>query len=261
MTQPLLKDRVAIVTGAARGIGRAIAEAFLAEGAKVVLNGRSEDKGRQALDEIGAGDAAHFVAGDVTQQSVCEGLVDATVEHFGRIDIMVNNAGGGGASVPLVDMPDEDWHRVLDWNLNHPMWCTRRSLRYMIPQEWGRIINISSMYGKLPLPMVSHYVTTKHALNGLTKVVAHEVGTQGITVNALCPGGILTDIMQDTGPETAEALGMGFEEFLTFMSSPSAIKRLNVVEDVAMVAVLLASDAGAGITGSMISIDGGTAPY
>ena len=256
-----LEGRVAAITGGTRGIGRAIAEAFLAEGAKVVINGRSPEKGQRALDEMGAGDNATFFAGDVTDQAVCEGLIDHTVEHYGKIDILVNNAGGGGASCLLADMPDEDWNFVLDWNLNHPMWCMRRALKPMMAQQWGRIINISSMYGKVPLPMVSHYVTTKHALNGLTKCVAHEVGTMGITVNSLCPGGILTDVMEEMGPDTAAALGMEFEEFLTFMASPSAIKRLNDVEDVAMVAVLLASDAGAGITGSMISIDGGTAPY
>lgn len=256
-----LEGKVAAITGGTRGIGRGIAEAFLAEGAKVVINGRSPEKGQQALDEMDAGDNASFFAGDVTDQAVCEALIDHTVELHGRIDILVNNAGGGGASCLLADMPDEDWNFVLNWNLNHPMWCMRRALKPMMEQQWGRIINISSMYGKIPLPMVSHYVTTKHALNGLTKCVAQEVGTMGITVNSLCPGGILTDVMEEMGPDTAAALGMEFEEFLTFMASPSAIKRLNDVEDVALVAVLLASDAGAGITGSMISIDGGTAPY
>ena len=131
----------------------------------------------------------------------------------------------------------------------------------MIPQEWGRIINISSMYGKTVIPTNSHYVTTKHGLNGLTKVVAHEVGTMGITVNALCPGGILTDVMNEQGPVAAEALGMEFQAFLDMMAEPSASKRLNEVEDVALVSVLLASEAGAGITGSLINVDGGQVPY
>ena len=256
-----LDGRVACVTGGTRGIGRAIAEAFLAEGAKVVINGRSPEKGEQALSEVGAGESLHFISGDVTNQAVCEGLVDQTVEHFGKIDIMVNNAGGGGDAAPLVDMSDEIWNFVLNWNLNHPMWCMRRALKYMIPQEWGRIINISSMYGKTVIPTNSHYVTTKHGLNGLTKVVAHEVGTMGITVNALCPGGILTDVMNSDGRVAAEALGMEFQEFLDMMSAPSAIKRLNEVEDVSLVAVLLASEAGAGISGSLINVDGGQVPY
>ena len=256
-----LEGRVAAITGGTRGIGRAIAEAFVAEGANVVINGRSPDKGAAALAEMDAGESAHFIAGDVTEQSVCEGLVDQTVEHFGRIDIMVNNAGGGGDPAMLADMTDDSWNFVLNWNLNHPFWCTRRALKYMIPQQSGRIINISSMYGKMALPGVPHYVTTKHGLNGMTKAVAIEVGELGITCNALCPGGIVTDIMLDQGPDAAAAIGMEFDEFLDMMAQPSAIKKLNDVEDVALVATLLASDAGAGITGSLISIDGGTSPY
>ena len=141
------------------------------------------------------------------------------------------------------------------------MWLMRRALKYMIPQEHGRIMSVSSMYGKVVLATQAPCCTTKHDQNGLTKVVAQEVGTLGITVNALCPGGILTDIMQEQGPAAAEQLGLSFEDFLTMMQAPSAIKRMNTVEDCALVAVLLASEAGAGITGSLISIDGGQSPY
>ena len=260
-----LEGQVALITGGTRGIGRGIAEAFVAEGANVIINGRSEEKGLGAVKEMNAGDQVHFIAGDVTKQEVCEGLVEQTVEHFGKIDILVPNAGGGTAEgeepSPLVDMNDANWQFVINWNLNHPMWLMRRALKYMIPQEHGRIMSVSSMYGKVVLPNQAPYCTTKHALNGLTKVVAQEVGTMGITVNALCPGGIVTDLMQESGPAAAEALGMEFEEFLTWMQQPSAIKRVNTVEDCALVAVLLASEAGAGITGSMISIDGGQSPY
>ena len=260
-----LEGQVALISGGTRGIGRGIAEAFISEGAKVVINGRSADKGAQAIEEMNAGDQAHFIAGDVTSQDVCEGLVDETVERYGKIDILVPNAGGGTIEgeepSPLVDLSDENWQFVLNWNLNHPMWLMRRALKYMIPQEHGRIMSVSSMYGKVVLATQAPYCTTKHALNGLTKVVAQEVGTLGITVNALCPGGILTDIMQEQGPAAAEQLGLSFEDFLTMMQAPSAIKRMNTVEDCAPVAVLLASEAGAGITGSLISIDGGQSPY
>ena len=209
-----LDGRVACVTGGTRGIGRAIAEGFLAEGAKVVINGRTPAKGEATLADMNAGDNAHFIAGDVTDQAVCEGLVDQTVEHFGRIDIMVNNAGGGGDPAPLAEMSDEAWNFVMNWNLNHPFWCTRRALKYMIPQQSGRIINVSSMYGKMAIPGVPHYITTKHGLNGMTKAVAVEVGELGITCNALCPGGILTDVMEQQGPEAAAAIGIEFEDLL-----------------------------------------------
>ena len=256
-----LEGRVAAITGGTRGIGRAIAEAFVREGAKVVINGRSEDKGAQALEEMDAGDAAKFLAGDVKTREGCDALVDYTVEQYGRIDIMVANAGGSSGAAPVAEMTDEAVQDALLWNYWHTFWCMRKSLGYMIPQEWGRIINISSIEGKAGKPAVSHYVANKHAINGLTKSCAQEVGTLGITVNALCPGAIETDVMKAEGPPAAEAMGMTYQGLLDWFASESAVKRLNEVEDVALVATLLASEAGAGITGSLISVDGGTLPY
>ncbi len=256
-----LEGRVAAVTGGTRGIGRAIVEAYLREGAKVVMNGRSDAKGRQALDEIGAGGAVHFVQGDAKVREDCERLIDTAVERFGSIDVLVNNAGGSNNNAPVVDLTDEALDDALKWNLWSTFWCTRRALHYMIPRQWGRIINMSSLEGKCGKPGVSIYVTAKHAINGLTKSCAQEVGTLGITVNALCPGGIETDTMREVGPGAAESMGITYQALLDWFANESAIKRLNEVEDVALVAVLLASEAGAGITGSLISIDGGTAPY
>ena len=256
-----LQDRVACVTGGTRGIGRGIAEAFLAEGAKVVLNGRSEEKGQKALAELGAGERAHFIAGDVMQRAVCEDLVDATVERFGRIDILVANAGGATDLAPVAQLTDEAMEEALAWNYWHTFWTMRRALQHMVPQGWGRILTMSSVEGKVGKPAFGAYVAAKHAVNGLTKSAAKEVGTLGITVNALCPGAIETDIVRAGGPQAAEAMGLTYEGLLAVFAEDSAVKRLNEVEDVAAVAVLLASDAGAGITGSMISIDGGTSPY
>ena len=256
-----LEGKVAAVTGGTRGIGRAIAEAFLREGAKVVINGRNEEKGRQALKEIDAGDSVIFVAGDVKKREDCEKVVETAVEKFGRIDIMVNNAGGGSNHAQVVDLTDEALDDALRWTLWSTFWCTRRSLQHMIPQKWGRIINISSVEGKCGKPGVSIYVTAKHAVNGFTKSCAQEVGTLGITVNALCPGAIETDEMLEEGTKAAEMMGMTYQGLLDWFAKESATKRLCEVEDVAHVAVLLASDAGAGITGSQISIDGGTSPY
>ncbi len=256
-----LDGRVAAITGGTRGIGRACAEAFLAEGAQVVVNGRSEEKGAQALAEMDAGDRAHFIAGDMKQREDCEALVDGTVEHYGRIDVLVNNAGGSTGAAPVAEMTDEAMQDALVWNFWHTFWCTRKALGHMIPQQWGRIINISSVEGKMGKPAVSHYVAAKHAINGLTKSCAVEVGTLGITVNALCPGAIETDVMRSEGPGAAEAMGLTYQGLLDVFAQEAAIKRLNEVEDVGIVAALLASDAGAGITGSLISIDGGTSPY
>jgi 3-hydroxybutyrate dehydrogenase len=257
----VLDGRVACVTGGTRGIGRAIAEAFLEEGASVVVNGRDPKKADDTLAAIGAGDRAHYIAGDITERAACEALVDGTVEHFGRIDILVANAGGAANHAPVAQLTDESMDLALKWNFWHTFWTMRRALQHMIPQQWGRIITMSSVEGKVGKPGISTYVTAKHAINGLTKSAAKEVGTLGITVNALCPGAIETDVMMAEGPGAAASMGMTYEQLLDQFAQESAIKRLNEVDDVAAVAVLLASDAGAGITGSMISIDGGTAPY
>ena len=252
-----LLDKVAVITGGTAGLGLGIAEAFLREGAKVVINGRRADKGEKVVAELGAGDRVVFRQGDVMKKEDIESLVDHAVEHFGRIDIMVNNAGGTAVTAPV----DEDWDLNMKWNLYSTFYGTRRALKYMLPQKRGRIINMSSVEGKHGKAVLSGYVTAKHAINGLTKVTAKEVGTQGITVNSLCPGAMDTDIMRENGPSTAKAMGITFDEMVDLFAQDSAIKRPNTVEEVAAMAVLLASDAGAGITGAMLSIDGGTAAY
>jgi 3-hydroxybutyrate dehydrogenase len=256
-----LDGRVAVITGGTRGIGRAIAEAFVRDGASVVINGRDLAKGQRAVDEMAAGDRVHFVSGDACIKEDCEGLIDATVARYGRLDILVNNAGGSVNNAPVAELTDEAMEFALKVNLWSTFWCSRRALAHMIPQQWGRIMNISSVEGKVGKPGLATYVTGKHAVNGLTKALAHEVGTLGITVNALCPGAIETDMMKDEGGKAAESMGMKYEDLLAWFASESAIQRLNEVEDVALIATLLASEAGAGITGSLISIDGGSAPY
>lgn len=257
----VLDGRVACVTGGTRGIGLAIAKAFLDEGAKVVINGRDPAKAAASIAALSAGDNVHFIAGDVKQREDCEAIVNGTVEHFGRIDILVANAGGGSNHAPVAQLTDESMQDALVWNFWHTFWTMRCALNHMIPQGWGRIMSVSSVEGKVGKPGIATYVASKHAINGLTKSAAREVGTLGITVNALCPGAIETDVMMAEGPGAAESMGLTYQGLLDMFAQESAIKRLNEAEDVAMVAVLLASDAGAGITGSMISIDGGTSPY
>jgi 3-hydroxybutyrate dehydrogenase len=256
-----LDGRVALVTAGSRGVGRAIVDAFLDEGAAVVLNGRSEAKGREALEELGAGEAARFVAADVMQAGECERLLDETIAAYGRVDILVNNAGGAEDNAPVAEMSDHCLQVALDWCLWSTFWCTRRALNDMIPRGWGRVINVSSLEGKCGKPITSGYVAAKHAVNGFTKSCAYEVADQGITVNALCPGVMDTDSMREVGAQIAEQRGITYDDFLGIFSAEAATKRITEIPDVAAVAVLLASDAGAGITGSLISIDGGTAPY
>lgn len=258
----LLDGKVAVVTAGTRSIGRGIADAFLAQGAKVVVSGRSAEKGAAAVADMGGGDNVHFVACDATSQSDVEGLVDATVEHFGRIDIAVFNAGGVANTAMCADMPDDEWQYELNFNLNHCFWGTRRALKYMLPQQSGRIMLMSSMYGKIVTPGICGYIANKHAIIGLAKAVATEVGTQGITVNAICPGFVATDMFYETGPATVEAMGLpNLDALAQIMYAPTAIKRANTVEEVGAACAFLASDAGAGITGTAFNIDGGAAPY
>ena len=256
-----LEGRVAAVTGGSAGIGRGIAEAYLAEGASVAVMARNAEKAEKMLAEVGAGDRLIFVQGDAMDQASVEGFVDQTAAHFGRVDILINNAGGAGDLQPTISLSDESFDECMKWNVYSTFWGTRRALKYMTEQSWGRIINISSMEGKHGKPVLTAYTTAKHAINGMTKSVAREVGTQGITVNAICPGLVITDIVRDNGPNTAEAMGMTFDEMVDLFSKEAAIERPNTVEEIAAVAVLLASDLGGGITGALMSVDGGTAQY
>jgi NAD(P)-dependent dehydrogenase (short-subunit alcohol dehydrogenase family) len=257
-----LDGKVACITGGTRSIGRAMADAFIAEGATVVVNGRDPAKGQVCLDEMKAGDRAAFYPGDASKKDVVEGLIDFTIEKYGKLDICCLNSGGVQMTAPVAQMSDEEWALEVDWNLNHVFWGMRRSLQHMIPRQSGRIIVTSSVEGKLGKPGIPGYVTTKHAVNGLVKSAAHEVGTLGITVNAILPGIIETDIVRATGPDSAVAMGLdGYDALIALFASESAIKRPNKVEEVAAVAVMLATDAARNMTGVLFPVDGGTMPY
>jgi NAD(P)-dependent dehydrogenase (short-subunit alcohol dehydrogenase family) len=262
MTMGKLEGKVACITGGTRSIGRGMAEAFLREGAKVVVNGRQADKGQRCLEEMGAGDNADFFAGDAAVQADVEGLIDFTIERYGQLDICCLNSGGVLATAPVAQMSDEEWKLEIDWNLNHVFWGMRRALQHMIPRGSGRILVTSSVEGKLGKPGIPGYAATKHAVNGLVKAAAAETGTLGITVNSILPGLIETDILRETGPASAKMMGVeSYEALLDLFAQESAIKRLNTVEQVAAVAVMLASDAARNMTGCMFPVDGGTMPY
>ncbi len=256
-----LDGKVAVITSGSTGIGRGIAQAFLEEGAMVVINGRDVEKGARALKELNAGERGHFIRGDVTVREDIDAVVDGAVEKFGRIDILVNNAGGLIKTAPVASLADEDWDYAVKWNLYSAFWASRKALGYMLPQNSGRIINISSVEGKHGKPAIPAYVTCKHALIGLTKAIAKENGTSGVTCNAICPGLVWTDVLVATGPDSAKEMGLTFEEMVDQFAQETALKRISTVEEVAAVAVLLASDVAAGITGSAYNVDGGTAAY
>ncbi len=254
-----LEGRVAAITGGTAGIGLGIAEAYISEGARVAVMARNPDKGRAVAERLG--DACVFIPGDAMVQADIEGFVDQTRAELGGLDILVNNAGGAGDLQPLAELSDETFDECMKWNVYSTFWATRRVLPAMVEAGWGRVINISSTEGKIGKPVFTAYSTAKHAINGMTKAAAQEVGASGVTINSICPGLVVTDIVKDNGPATAEAMGITFDEMIAMFAQESAIKRPNTVEEVAAMAVLLASEAGGGITGAALSVDGGTAPY
>ncbi len=251
--------KVAAITGGTRGIGRDIAEGFLREGARVVISGRSEEKGKQALKEMDAGDNAHFIAGNIGLQSDAEAFVEGAIAKFGQVDILVNNAGGSHSFAPVSELSDDAWNDSLNLMLNGSFWCARKVLPGMIERRWGRIINITSVESKLVNKVnVAHYIVNKAAIDSLTKVLAFENGPLGITCNSILPGAVETDLMTVTGANAAKSMGLTYEEYIDSYAQESAIKRINTVEEVTEVALLLASDVGGGITGSLLDVHGGT---
>jgi 3-hydroxybutyrate dehydrogenase/3-oxoacyl-[acyl-carrier protein] reductase len=257
-----LDGKVALITGGTRGIGRGIGEAFLAEGASVMFSSKSETKGKQCVEEVDCGDRADFVSCDARDRLAVNNMVDRTIERFGQVDILVNNAGGSDGFALVHEMTDDAWDNALNWGLNTTFWASRRALANMVEHGWGRVINISSLEGKVGnKKAVSHYSANKAGINGLTKAIASEYALMGITCNAICPGAIETDMMKEAGPGAAASMGITYEQFLDSYAQESMIKRLNTVEEVAAVALLLASPAGGGITGGLINVDGGSSPY
>jgi 3-oxoacyl-[acyl-carrier protein] reductase len=248
MSEKRLDGQVAIVTGSSRGIGKAIAERFAAEGAKVTINWVGSEREAQAVvDSIKrAGGDALSVRADVSKTADVKDLVRATVDHFGRVDILVNNAGVM-VTKPVLDTTEEDWDRTIDVNLKGPYLCAKEVAPIMLRQEAGKIIMMSSNSGLYhPSAMrFTEYVTSKAGLNGLTKALALALGPH-ITVNAICPGWIKTDMIADTDPEVEQRI-----------LAETALRRWGTPGDVAGAAVFLASKDADFITGELLIVAGG----
>ena len=252
-----LKGKTAIVTGAARGIGKAIATALAREGATVVVVDLNADGAEQAAAEMRqAGFAASGVQADVTQKQSVDRLVQETLSRTGRIDILVNNAGVV-SNTPILDLSEEEWDRTLAVNLRGVFVCSQCVGRVMASQRSGRIVNIASLAGKVGAPGQAAYCASKHGVLGLTKVLAIDLAQFGINVNAICPGNTETEMMRYVFTKRAESRGQTFDDLAQGILAKTPLGRFGQPDDVAQVAIFLVSPASAYVTGQTIDVDGG----
>ncbi len=242
----MLKDKVAIVTGASRGIGRSIALSLAEAGARIVASARNAELLEELVGQIQSqGGQAVAVVGDVASGSDADRLVEKAVEAFGRVDILVNNAGITRDGL-LLRMKDQDWDEVLNVNLKGAFLCTRAVAKVMSKQRFGRIINMSSVVGEMGNPGQANYCASKAGLIGLTKSVARELARRNVTVNAITPGFIATDM--------TDALSEKARQELT---AQIPLGRLGAVEDIAHAVKFLASEQAGYITGQVLGVNGG----
>ena len=256
-----LSGKTALVTGAKRGIGRGMTEALAAAGADIIGVSASLEAEGSAVEQAVTAYGRHFTGYrcDFSDRTALNNFIEQ-VHSAGIVpDILVNNAGGSTGFAPIHELGEEAWQEANHWILNSCFWATRRAIPDMLSRNWGRIINISSVEGaQANKKNVSHYITFKHAMNGFTKAAAFEYGDLGITVNAISPGAIETDLMMEAGPDAAASMGVTYEEFKDTYAQESAIKRLNTVEEVASLALYLVSEQAGGMTGAILPVDGGT---
>jgi 3-hydroxybutyrate dehydrogenase len=252
--------KVALVTGSTSGIGLGIAQALAAAGANLVLNGLGNAAEIDALREGLAARHGVQVAyddADMSRPAAIERMVRGALERFGRLDILVNNAGIQHVA-PLDEFPPEKWDRILAINLSAAFHTTRFALPAMKEHRFGRIVNVASAHALVASPYKSAYVAAKHGIAGLTKTVALEVAEAGITVNAICPGYVLTPLVQQQIPDTARARGISEADVIrNVLLAAQPTKKFVTVEQVAAFARFLASDAAASITGAVLPIEGG----
>jgi NAD(P)-dependent dehydrogenase (short-subunit alcohol dehydrogenase family) len=255
-----LQNRLALITGGGRGIGRAIALAFGREGARIAVAARTRKQVETVANEVASecGVEALAVECDVASAESVNRAFELVKEKFGQApDIMVNNAGIV-ETAPFIKIDEAMWQRHLAVNLTGTFHGTRAVLPAMLERGWGRIINVASIAAKTGAPYISAYAASKHGVLGLTRSLALEVGAKGITVNAICPGYVDTD-MTTRGVENIVAkTGKSAEDAIEAIKQMSPQHRLVTPEEVAAVALLLASEEGGGINGQAINVDGGT---
>ena len=243
-----LKDRIAVITGGAQGIGRAIAERFIASGARIAIWDLDKSLANKTAKELGQASKAYTV--DVTSPESIDAAVKATLADFKRIDILVNNAGIAGGNAPTWELPVADWQRVMKINLDGPFYCCRAVVPTMIAQKYGRIVNIASIAGKEGNPNAAHYSASKAGVIGLTKSLAKELAQYDIAVNAITPAAAKTAIFDQMT-----------QQQIDYMLSKIPRARFVNVEEIAALAAFAASQDCSFTTGTVLDISGGRATY
>jgi 3-hydroxybutyrate dehydrogenase len=255
-----LKSKSAVVTGSTSGIGLAYARALAAEGANILINGFGDAAEIEAIRaglETEFGVKAAYSPADMTKPAEIAAMVDQAAETFGSVDILIANAGVQFVS-PIEDFPIEKWDQIIAINLSSAFHAMRAAVPHMKKAGWGRIISTASAHSLVASPFKSAYVAAKHGIAGLTKTVALEVATHGITVNCISPGYVWTPLVEKQIPDTMKARGLTRDQVIEdVLLEAQPTKTFVTSEQVAALAVFLCSDAAAQITGSNLSIDGG----
>lgn len=254
-----LKGKTAIITGSTSGIGLGIAQGFAKEGINIVMNGFGDEgeieRERSELEKKGI--KAVYNSADMTKPDEIAAMVEDTVREFGSVDIVINNAGIQNVQ-PVEEFPIEKWDAIIAINMSSSFHTVRSAVPHMKKQGWGRIINIASAHGLVASPYKSAYVAAKHGVMGFTKTIGLEVAQDNITCNAICPGYVLTPLVEKQIPDTAKARGMTEEQVKKeVLLAAQWTKKFVTVEQLAGTALFLCSDAAENITGTHISVDGG----
>jgi 3-hydroxybutyrate dehydrogenase len=256
----MLKGKVALVTGSTSGIGLAIARAYAKQGADIVINGFGDKDG---IEKERAGIASDFgvralySGADMSKGDEIAAMIAEAQTKLGSVDILVNNAGIQFVS-PIEDFPPEKWDQIIAINLSAAFHAIRAAVPGMKAKKWGRIVNTASAHALVASPFKSAYVSAKHGIAGLTKTVALETATFGITANAICPGYVWTPLVEKQIPDTMAARGLTREQVINdVLLTAQPTKQFVTVEEIAALALYLAGDMARSITGSIISIDGG----